>query len=62
MFANELQASPLNSLVAHDFNGGGQIQDLLLAGNNLRAETETTRSYGDVGLLLKGGRGCRISF
>ncbi|MBX2871768.1 MAG: VCBS repeat-containing protein [Saprospiraceae bacterium] len=52
-FTNEIQASPVNSMVLHDFDGD-QIDDLLLAGNNHMAEVETTRSDAGIGALLKG--------
>lgn len=52
-FPNQVQQSPLNSLVYEDLDKDG-IKDLLVAGNNYLSEIETTRSDAGIGVLLKG--------
>jgi len=52
-FSNEVQKSPINSILYKDFDADG-IRDLLLAGNNYMSEIETTRADAGVGSLLKG--------
>ncbi len=56
-FANEIQASLINSILFEDFDGDGK-KDILLAGNNYQFEVETTRSDAGIGVFLKGnGKG-----
>jgi len=52
-FPIQVQKSPVNSIVCHDFDGDG-INDLLLAGNNYMSEIETTRADAGIGSLLLG--------
>ncbi|KAA1247521.1 VCBS repeat-containing protein [Aquimarina sp. RZ0] len=52
-FSLEVQRSPINSIVFHDFDGDN-IKDLVLAGNNHLSEVETTRSDAGIGSYLKG--------
>jgi len=52
-FPIQVQKSPVNSIVYHDFDGDG-INDLLLAGNNYMSEIETTRADAGIGSLLLG--------
>lgn len=52
-FNNQVQQSPINSIVFDDFDGDGH-KDILLAGNNHQSEVETTRSDAGVGVYLKG--------
>ncbi len=52
-FANNIQQSPINSMVFEDFNADGQ-KDLLLAGNNYQSEVETTRADAGIGAFLAG--------
>lgn len=52
-FMNEVQQSPINSIVYYDFDKDG-IKDLILAGNNYMSEVETTRSDAGIGCFLKG--------
>ncbi|WPR73027.1 VCBS repeat-containing protein [Flavobacterium sp. NG2] len=51
-FSNEVQVSPINSILFEDFDGDGR-KDLLMAGNNYMAEIETTRSDAGLGYFLK---------
>ncbi len=60
-FPNEVQTSPVNSILYDDFNGDG-IEDLLLAGNNHHAEVETTRADAGKGCFLKGNKGGTFSY
>lgn len=56
-FPNEVQRSPINSLLYSDFDGDGN-KDLLVAGNNYQSEIETTRADSGIGSLLLGdGKG-----
>ncbi len=50
---NEDQLSPINDIIAHDFNQDGNI-DLLTAGNLFGAEVETTRADAGTGTLMYG--------
>ncbi len=50
-FTNDVQKSPINSILYNDFNGDG-IEDLLLAGNNYQSEVETTRADAGIGSVL----------
>ncbi|TGV04377.1 VCBS repeat-containing protein [Flavivirga rizhaonensis] len=52
-FSNEIQKSPINSMLFDDFDGDGH-KDLLLAGNNYQSEVETTRADAGIGAFLKG--------
>ena len=52
-FLNQVQTSPVNSIVHADFNGDG-IKDLVMAGNNYHSEVETTRADAGIGSFLKG--------
>jgi hypothetical protein len=52
-FKNQVQQSPINSILHYDFNGDGK-KDLLLAGNNYQSEVETTRADAGIGNLLLG--------
>lgn len=52
-FPNEVQLSPVNSILFLDFDGDSK-KDLLLAGNNYHAEVETTRADAGNGSFLKG--------
>jgi hypothetical protein len=52
-FGNQVQQSPINSIVYYDFNGDSK-KDLLLAGNNYQSEVETTRADSGIGNLLLG--------
>ncbi|WP_271784134.1 VCBS repeat-containing protein [Aquimarina algiphila] len=52
-FPNEVQRSPINSIVFDDFDGDNQM-DMILAGNNHLSEVETTRSDAGIGSFLKG--------
>ncbi|MEP3390417.1 MAG: VCBS repeat-containing protein [Reichenbachiella sp.] len=52
-FALEAQMSPVNSILAEDFDGDQQL-DLILAGNNYMSEIETTRADAGIGSFLKG--------
>ncbi|MEO9892705.1 VCBS repeat-containing protein [Aurantibacter sp.] len=52
-FVNEVQQSPINSILFHDFDGDGN-KDLLMAGNNYQSEVETTRADAGIGCFLKG--------
>ncbi len=49
----EAQFSPVNGIVARDFNTDGAI-DLVIAGNMYHAEVETTRADAGNGLYLQG--------
>ncbi|MEM7380768.1 MAG: VCBS repeat-containing protein [Bacteroidota bacterium] len=60
-FSNEVQQSPINSIVFEDFNGDGH-KDLLLAGNNHQSEVETTRSDAGIGCFLSGNGKGEFSF
>jgi len=54
---NEAQLSPINDIIAHDFNQDGNI-DLLTAGNLFGSEVETTRADAGTGTLMHGdGKG-----
>ncbi|WP_250629625.1 VCBS repeat-containing protein [Aureibaculum algae] len=56
-FENEVQRSPINSIIYDDLDGDG-LEDLLLAGNNYQSEIQTTRADGGIGAFLKGdGKG-----
>ncbi len=56
-FTNEIQKSPINSILYDDFNGDLK-KDLLMAGNNYQSEIETTRFDAGTGhLLLANGEG-----
>jgi len=56
-FQNEVQQSPINSILFDDFDGDGN-KDLLMAGNNYQSEVETTRADAGIGNFLKGnGKG-----
>lgn len=50
---NEAQLSPINDIIAHDFNKDGKT-DLLIAGNLFGAEVETTRADAGTGTLMYG--------
>jgi hypothetical protein len=53
----QAQFSPVNSIVAEDVDGDG-VTDLVLAGNEYQAESNSGRSDASYGLVLKGdGRG-----
>lgn len=52
-FNNQLQQSPINSVLFSDFDGDGN-KDLLMAGNNYQSEVETTRADAGIGSFLKG--------
>ncbi|NIJ46520.1 hypothetical protein FHR24_003008 [Wenyingzhuangia heitensis] len=52
-FTNQVQQSPINSILYADFDHDG-INDLLLAGNNYMSEVETTRADSGTGCYLKG--------
>lgn len=52
-FENQIQQSPINSILHYDFNGDGN-KDLLLAGNNYQSEVETTRADAGIGTILLG--------
>lgn len=52
-FENQVQQSPINSILFEDFDSDG-INDLLLAGNNYQSEVETTRADAGIGVFLKG--------
>jgi len=52
-FPTQVQKSPINSILYHDFDGDG-INDLMLAGNNYMSEIETTRADAGIGSLLTG--------
>lgn len=52
-FGNDVQQSPINSILYQDFDGDGQA-DLLMAGNNYMSEVETTRADAGIGSFLKG--------
>lgn len=54
-FSNEVQKSPINSILYHDFNKDG-VKDLLLAGNNYQSEIETSRADSGVGVFLQGDK------
>ncbi|MDN5213638.1 VCBS repeat-containing protein [Fulvivirgaceae bacterium BMA12] len=60
-FPNEVQISPVNSILYDDFSGDG-IKDLLLAGNNHHAEVETTRADAGKGYFLKGHKDGTFSY
>ena len=51
--SNEVQQSPVNSILYHDFDRDGH-KDLLVAGNNYMSEVETTRSDAGIGSFLSG--------
>ena len=54
---NQAQISPVNSIIAEDVNGDGNL-DLILSGNLYGSEPEVTRADGGMGLLLEGdGKG-----
>ena len=53
-FENNVQISPINSILYDDFDGDGK-EDLVMAGNNHQSEVETTRSDAGFGIFLKGG-------
>jgi hypothetical protein len=52
-FDNEVQQSPINSILFDDFDGDGK-KDLVLAGNNYQSEVETTRADAGIGSFLEG--------
>jgi hypothetical protein len=52
-FKNQVQQSPINSILQYDFNGDGK-KDLMLAGNNYQSEVETTRADAGIGNILLG--------
>ena len=52
-FSNEVQQSPINSILFEDFDEDNN-KDILLAGNNYQSEIETTRSDAGIGSFLKG--------
>ncbi|TNJ47035.1 VCBS repeat-containing protein [Tamlana fucoidanivorans] len=52
-FDNDVQQSPINSILFYDFNNDGH-KDLLLAGNNYQSEVETTRADSGIGNILLG--------
>ncbi|WP_282085775.1 VCBS repeat-containing protein [Aquimarina algiphila] len=52
-FPQQVQQSPINSILFDDFDGDG-IKDLVLAGNNYQSEVETTRADAGIGSFLKG--------
>jgi hypothetical protein len=52
-FNNEMQTSPINSILFEDFDGDVK-KDLLMAGNNYQSEVETTRADAGIGFYLKG--------
>ena len=54
-FENQVQRSPINSILFNDFDKDG-INDILLAGNNFQAEVETTKADGGIGCFLKGDK------
>ncbi|AXT49871.1 RNA-binding protein [Aquimarina sp. BL5] len=60
-FSNEMQKSPINSILFEDFDGD-QKKDLLLAGNNYQSEVETTRSDAGIGFFLKGNSKGKFSY
>ncbi len=56
-FENNVQRSPINSILFNDYNADGN-KDLLLFGNNYMSEVETTRADAGIGSLLFGdGKG-----
>ncbi|WP_299548766.1 VCBS repeat-containing protein [Seonamhaeicola sp.] len=56
-FSNDVQQSPINSIVLEDINNDGN-KDLILAGNNHQSEVETTRADAGIGnVLLGNGKG-----
>lgn len=60
-FGNEVQRSPVNSIIFKDITGDA-IPDLLLAGNNYHSEVETTRADSGVGSFLKGEKGGSFNY
>jgi hypothetical protein len=60
-FINQVQQSPINSILFEDFDGDDH-KDLLLAGNNYQSEVETTRADGGIGVMLKGDGNGNFSF
>ena len=52
-FNNQVQQSPINSILFDDFDADGN-KDLLMAGNNHMSEVETTRADAGIGNFLKG--------
>ncbi|PWJ58001.1 VCBS repeat protein [Dyadobacter jejuensis] len=52
-FENQAQVSPVNGILYEDFDRDG-LKDLLLAGNNLMSEIETTRADAGNGVFMKG--------
>ncbi|MCG8310780.1 MAG: VCBS repeat-containing protein [Cytophagales bacterium] len=52
-FENQVQMSPINSIIYHDFDGD-DFKDLLLAGNNYLSEFEITKADAGTGYFLKG--------
>ncbi len=56
-FKNQIQRSPVNSILFNDIDGDGN-KDLILAGNNYQSEVETTRADAGIGSVLLGnGKG-----
>lgn len=60
-FPQQVQISPINGIVFHDFDHDG-IKDLVLAGNNYMSEVETTRADAGIGCFLKGESDGGFSF
>ncbi|MGB5264820.1 MAG: VCBS repeat-containing protein, partial [Lutimonas sp.] len=52
-FGNQVQSSPINSILYDDFDSDG-LKDILMAGNNYQSEVETTRADAGIGSFLKG--------
>ena len=60
-FDNDVQRSPINSIIYDDFDADG-IKDLILAGNNYHSEVETTRSDAGIGSFLRGLGGGQFNY
>lgn len=55
LLPTEAQFSTVNDIVSGDFDKDG-YNDLLIAGNNLEVEVETTRADASIGYFLKGNQ------